>query len=182
MIGKKNEIKTYNTYFLKYMENSSKIVCRKCKGPHLTIKCGKEIKEDLSNKNIILDKDDNKNTTDKDETKSISSNNDNKKKYTNNHQNFKNNDNNEGERKYLKKNVNKVKMGSLPLDITPEELSNLLYDWGHVTNIKVIPYVDTGNSTAYVEFKNEEEVDYLVKALDRTPFGYLVMTVEKLDN
>ena len=24
------------------MENESKIVCRKCQGPHLTIKCGKE--------------------------------------------------------------------------------------------------------------------------------------------
>ena len=177
---KKNEIKTYNTIFLKYMENSSKIVCRKCKGPHLTIKCGKEIKEDLSTKNIILDDNNNKEET-KDETKSISSNND-KKKYVNNHQNFKNDDNKDGDKKYFKRNVYKVKMGSLPLDITPEELGNLLYEWGHVTNIKVIPYVDTGNSTAYVEFKYEDEVDYLVKALDRTPFGYLVMTVEKLDN
>lgn len=157
------------------MENSSKIVCRKCKGPHLTIKCGKEVKEDLSTKNIVLDKD----TID--DAKSINSNNENKKKYVNNNQNVKNDDNN-GERKYFKRNVNKVKMGSLPLDITSEELANLLYDWGHVTNIKVIPYVDTGNSTAYVEFKYEDEVDYLVKALDRTPFGYLIMTVEKLDN
>ena len=162
------------------MENSSKIICRKCKGPHLTIKCGKEVKDDLATKNNVLDKEDKKNTID--ETKSINSNNDNKKKYVNNHQNFKNNDNNDGERKYFKRNVNKVKMGSLPLDITQEELANLLYDWGHVTNIKVIPYVDTGNSTAYVEFKYEDEVDYLVKALDRTPFGYRVMTVEKLDN
>jgi hypothetical protein len=162
------------------MENSSKIVCRKCKGPHLTIKCGKEVKEDLSTKNIVLDKDNNKNTID--DAKSINSNNENKKKYVNNNQNVKNDDNNNGERKYFKRNVNKVKMGSLPLDITSEELANLLYDWGHVTNIKVIPYVDTGNSTAYVEFKYEDEVDYLVKALDRTPFGYLIMTVEKLDN
>lgn len=164
------------------MENSSKIICRKCKGPHLTIKCGKENKEITKTINI-LEKDDIKSIDilEKDDTKSINSYNDNKKKYANNHQNFKSDDNN-GERKYFKRNVNKVKMGSLPLDITQEELANLLYDWGHVTNIKVIPYVDTGNSTAYVEFKNEEEVDYLVKALDRTPFGYLIMSVEKLDN
>jgi hypothetical protein len=169
------------------MENSSKIVCRKCKGPHLTIKCGKEIKEELSTKINILDKDntslDKDKKLDKDKNLDKDYNKDeNKKKYINNNQNFKNDDNNDVERKHFKRNVNKVKMGSLPLDITQEELANLLYDWGHVTNIKVIPYVDTGNSTAYVEFKNEEEVDYLVKALDRTPFGYLMMSVEKLDN
>jgi hypothetical protein len=84
-----------------------------------------------------------------------------------------------GEDGGYKRQVNKVKIGSLPTDMTQEELSNLLYDWGNVTNIRVLNYDES--STAYVEFKDIKEVDYLVEALHRTPFDKMIITVEKLD-
>ena len=63
--------------------------------------------------------------------------------------------------------------------MTEEELNEHLYDWGTVKHLKLLNYNDS--STAYVEFRNEKEVDYLIRALDRTPFDNRIMTIEKID-
>jgi len=83
-------------------------------------------------------------------------------------------DNNFRERRPL----HKVRMSNLPQDMTEEELLELLYDWGNVIRMRVLNY--NLNSTAYIEFKNQDEADYLVKALDKTPFEHIMINVERL--
>jgi RNA recognition motif-containing protein len=141
------------------MDTTNKLICRKCGGNHLTIKCGKEIKkedkyEKYEKKEDKYEKKDNKNYIGK---------------------TFKTNENFKNFRKQYK-----IKMTSLPDDITEEELQELLYDWGHVLHINLKRYKDS--TLAYIEFKYEEEVDYLIKALDNTPFDHNIIHIEKLEN
>ena len=140
------------------MDNTNKIICRKCGGNHLTIKCGKT---EVSKVETVSKAE----TYKKDEPE--------RKKYTD----YKRNDT---ENPDYKRTVNKVKIGSLPIDMTQDELTELLSDWGNVRNIRVLNYPES--STAYVEFRSADEVDYLVKALDKTPFDHFIITVEKLDS
>ena len=119
------------------MEETQKLICRKCNGNHLTIKCNAN-KKDVSSNEIKSD--------------------------------YKSN--------YVKKPLYKVKISNLPVDMTESELHTLLYDWGHVARMRVLNYED--NATAYVEFKFEDEADYLVSALDKTSFEYIILAVERL--
>jgi hypothetical protein len=82
-------------------------------------------------------------------------------------------------RKYHKKTWT-VKIGELPVDMTEEEMMELLYNWGHIIKIRVLNYNE--NSTAYVEFGYEDEADYFVEAIDKTPFyNYnILLQVSKL--
>jgi len=147
------------------MENTGKIVCRKCNGNHLTIKCGKQ---DSKKQDILKTEE-----TPKFESNFKKENNFNKKEDTfNKSTNYEQND--------YKRTINKFKIGSLPPDVTYEELYELLEDWGTIRNLKVLNYSES--STAYVEFRYADEVDYIIKALDRTPFDYLMITLEKLDS
>ena len=146
------------------MENSNitKLVCRKCEGEHLTIKCGKD--------NKIVDNNNNKT--------------DNNKHNVNNNK-FKQYEKKPYEKKEYVKHENtnrrplhKIKMSNLPTDMTEEELQELLYEWGHVIRLRVCNYQD--NSTAYIEFKTEEEAEYLVKALHKTPFESILLDVSRI--
>jgi hypothetical protein len=74
----------------------------------------------------------------------------------------------------------KAKISELPKNITEEELQELLYDWGHITRIIVKAYDNA--AVAYITFKNENEVDYLIRALDSTPFEYKIIHIEKIIN
>jgi RNA recognition motif-containing protein len=148
------------------MENNEpKLVCRKCQGPHLTIKCGKETKSVIEN--IIIE----------------SSNNDLKpvtyqKK---SHNQFNKGDTDfkyEKSERFERKPLHKVKMSNLPVDINEEELHELLYDWGHVVRLRLLNYEN--NSTAYIEFKDKEPADYIVEALNKTPFEHIILDVERL--
>ena len=169
------------------MDNTSKIICRKCGGNHLSIKCGKtgnniDLKTEVDDKEkkIYIKRDD-----DDGERKPYvkRENGDGERK-----QYFKRDDGDSEKKPYFnredgeRRQVNKVRIGSLPLDMTEEELNELLYDWGTVKHLKVLQYPAHGSSTAYVEFRYADEVDYLVKALDRTAMDHRVISVEKLDN
>ena len=134
------------------MENNEpKLVCRKCQGPHLTIKCGKETKSVIEN--IIIE----------------SSNNDLKPvTYPKKDINFKS----ERSERFERKPLHKVKMSNLPVDINEEELNELLYDWGHVVRLRLLNYEN--NSTANIEFKDKEPADYIVEALNKTPFDHII--------
>ena len=77
-----------------------------------------------------------------------------------------------------RKPLYKVRINNLPIDMMEDELRDLLYDWGHVVRLRVLVYPE--NSVAYVEFKNEEEADYLVKALHKTPFEQVILHLERL--
>jgi hypothetical protein len=108
--------------------------CRKCGGPHITIKCGK-IEE--PKKQVI-------------EQKQKSN--------------------------YRKNKVYTIKINNLPEDMSENEMQELTYDWGHIKNIKIIKYNKI--SVAYVDFEYLEEAEYFVKALDKTPFEYMILEVK----
>ena len=133
------------------------ITCRKCGGSHLTIKCGKD-NITLNKLNIInLDKYDTNHDTNHDDKI--------KKQYVN---------------KYNHRKIYRVKMSELPNDITEKELMELTYNWGDITKLKVLNYPE--NSVAYIDFKYEDQADYFVKALHKTVFEYLILSVCRVES
>ena len=134
----------------------NKIQCRKCGGPHLTIKCGKENNSfnnllKTNNHNIVSDIDLSKWQTPK-------------KAYNNTH-------------KYNKQTyhtVYRVKLSDLPNDITIDEMYNLTNDWGNIVKNKLVPTGDT--TTAYIDFAYKEQAEYFISAIDKTPFDYRILS------
>jgi hypothetical protein len=124
------------------------IKCRKCNGPHLTIKCGREKKEIVQEQPIQ-----------------------NKKDY--------------GDKKdYAKKRFFKVtyrvKLSELPIDMTETELYKLTTDWGHIVKIKLLIYNES--SCAYIDFGYENEANYFVESIDKTPFEYKLLFASRVDS
>uniref|UniRef100_A0A6C0H794 RRM domain-containing protein n=1 Tax=viral metagenome TaxID=1070528 RepID=A0A6C0H794_9ZZZZ len=131
--------------------------CRKCSGLHLTIMCGKDTH--ISSVPLV-----------------INTNNDNNNN-NNNKNNNNNNNNNKNKNKEYKKHT--VKISNLPNNISNYEMMELTYDWGHIIKLKVINYTDT--SVVYIDFKYKEESDYFIKALNKTPFEYMIIDVVYAD-
>lgn len=156
----------------------SLIVCRKCGGEHLTIKCGKnketkidekleDNKEKIEN-NREEDKEENK-IEEKDEIKIE------KKKE------IKIDKLEENEIRTHNPRISyRVKMSELPNDITEDEMMELCNNWGYITKLKVINYEET--SVAYIDFNKEECADYFVEALHRTPFEHLILNVTRVES
>jgi hypothetical protein len=134
----------------------NKLCCRKCGGPHFTIKCGKdkvvepvkEIKEEVKVEKVVVFND------------------------------FKE-DNKDKEKKYYRK-IFRVKVSDLPVDMTEEEMMELTQNWGSISKIKVLNY--DSNSTAYIDFAYKDMADYFIQALDRTPFESLLIGVSHADS
>lgn len=133
-----------------------KLVCRKCGGPHFTLKCGKDSKEKIQTPPIKCEQE---------KQEYIKPLIESKKEKVNNKLHF--------------KTTYKVKISELPLDITEEELMILTSDWGHIVKIRLNMYDDS--AVSYIEFGYEEEADYFVKALDRTPFEHVMLIVERVN-
>jgi hypothetical protein len=159
------------------MENQStnkiatnKIVCRKCGGPHFTIKCGKEIIEEKKDTTEKVKKDS--------EFKHKSNNNQDYK--NNNNQDYKSNTFERRERKQYFKTTYRVKLSDLPTDMTEEEMMELTSEWGHVVRVRVLNYNES--SVAYIDFGYEEEADYFVKAIDKTPFGMILISSIRVES
>lgn len=135
------------------MENqaTNKIICRKCGGPHFTIKCGKEKKEEIIEveKNITY-KTEKYNTFEK------------------------------KDRKQYFKTTYRVKISDLPLDMTEAEMMELTSEWGHIVRLKVLNYNES--SVAYVDFGYEDEADYFIKAIDKTPFELILISATRVDS
>ncbi len=165
------------------MENKSstenKVVCRKCGGPHFTIKCGKEKKTEPVETPTPVNEQKNANTETPVETTKPD---DSTKSYdkkprakpygangTNGDSEFKP----KSERKYFKTTY-RVKLSELPTDMSEEELMEMTTDWGHIVKIKLLVYEES--STAYIDFGYEDEADYFVEAIDKTPFEYRMLT------
>ena len=123
---------------------TSLIKCRKCGGPHVTIKCGKnetpQIVE-VKNNNV-------------------------KRPF-------------EREVKFDKRKIVTVRITNLPNDITVEELSDLMYEWGKIGRVNINNYNET--TSGFIDFYFKDEAEYFVKALDRTPFERMIIGVEILD-
>ena len=145
------------------------IKCRKCAGPHLTIRCGKTVNETVYEKQL------NEKVTEKIDEKS--------NHYVTEKSNEKVTDKNNNYKKYEKTgysfNTNKVKISNLPTDVSQYELTNLLQDWGHINRINVKNYHDS--AVAYVEFKFKDEVDYFIEALHCTSFDHNIIHVDRIE-
>jgi RNA recognition motif-containing protein len=153
------------------MENTEpKLVCRKCKGAHLTIKCGKETKS-------VIEPPNNDSRFVSHPKKDINFKSERPERQER-HERPERHERHERHERFERKPLHKVKMSNLPIDINEEELNELLYDWGHVVRLRLLNYEN--NSTAYIEFKDKEPADYIVDALHKTPFDNIILDVERL--
>ena len=140
----------------------SLIKCRKCGGPHVTLKCGKE-KQDL---NTVLNNYDIKtNDTPYHNRNNIRS-------HDNNYHNMKIHD---MSKRIDKRKIVVIKISNLPEDITVNELNELVGEWGKIGRINISAY---DNTTCYIDFYFKDEADYFIKAIDKTPFDNLILNVE----
>lgn len=160
--------------------NLKKIICRKCGGNHFTVKCGKESKQDesVNNDKQVNDKQVNdKLVNDKQvNDKSFNDNHNNKPFIKSAFKPYKDQDSkkyNKPKTEYRQKY--KVQMSNLPDDITEEELMELTSDWGNICRIKVVKHTEYNH--AYIEFLYQDQAEYFVKALDKTPFDNLYLSV-----
>ena len=135
-------------------EQPKSVLCRKCGGPHFTIKCGKEKVVEV-----------------KEEVKPYV-----KQKVYND---FKEENRPYKERKYFKTTY-RVKLSELPTDMTEEELMHMTADWGHIVRLKVLNYENA--TVAFIDFGYEEEATYFIEALDKTPLGYCMVSAIRVDS
>ena len=135
-------------------ESTNKIICRKCGGPHLTIKCGKEkeVKIEQPPEQEIPHR-----TPFKQETyeKPV-----------------------RREKHYSK--TYRVKLSELPKDMSEEELMELTAEWGHIVKIRVINYDET--SVSYIDFGFEDEATYFIEAIHKTPFESLLLSAIRVES
>jgi hypothetical protein len=144
-------------------ESTNKILCRKCGGPHFTIKCGKD-------KPIPVPVESAKEET----LVSLPV-----KEYKE-YKEYKDYNKHERREKYIFKKTYRVKLSELPKDIYDEELMELTYNWGHIIKVKVINYDE--NSVAYIDFGFEDEATYFIEAIDKTPFESLLLSASMVDS
>ena len=76
-------------------------------------------------------------------------------------------------REFVKKKKITVKLENLPLDMTVKELESLMIEWGKIYKINF------NNSDsfkiAFIEFYFEDDAEYFVGAIDRTPFDHQII-------
>ena len=146
---------------------SNKIICRKCGGEHLTIKCGKDaIKQEPEPIPIIVPE--LKPTV---QTNTVQPDISNRKEYIPRYNKSRN---------YDKNKLFTVKLSDLPFDTTESELYELLQDWGHIVKVKVLSYNEC--NVAYIDFIYTEEAEYFIKAINKTPFDKFIITAELCQN
>jgi hypothetical protein len=179
-------------------QNISLIKCRKCGGPHLTIKCGKsneglKLIEKVEKMNISYSKTDMKESIsekielrcEKTETKYGGRNESkyggrNEANYGRQEFKYEKTEFKYEKTAYIPKKIYKIKISNLPIDITQYEILDLLKNWGHITNVNIKNYNDS--SIAVLEFKFEDEMEYFINALDSTPFEHQIISIIKLTN
>lgn len=148
------------------------IKCRKCGGAHLTIKCGKN-NDDQPNNQVDNKQDNNK----EDNYKQDNYKEDNYKQNNYKEDNYKKNTYKQDNRTPYK--TYKVRISNLPKDFEYDEISEFIKDWGNNPKVNIKNYDDS--SIAIIEFKNSNEQDYFIEALDGTSFDHIILKVTKLD-
>jgi hypothetical protein len=142
-------------------ESTNKIICRKCGGPHFTIKCGKDkpiIVEQVKQDELVEQ-------VKKDESYQPK---------------FEHKFNNNKRERHHSKKIFRVKLSELPRDMYEEELMELTSEWGHIVKIKVINYNE--NSVAYIDFGFEDESIYFIEAIHKTPFDSLLLSATSVES
>ena len=142
---------------------NNKIICRKCGGEHLTIKCGKDVPVPIIDKEIVTP------AESKPYKPEINRNDFDRK-------DFDRKDYRQKPRNYDKSKLSTVKLSDLPLDTTEPELYELLQDWGHIVKVKVLSYNEC--NVAYIDFIYNEEAVYFIEAIDKTPFDRFIISAE----
>jgi RNA recognition motif-containing protein len=146
---------------------NNKIICRKCGGEHLTIKCGKDAPVLIVDKEPIVTPSHN----DKQHEPKLY-----KPEPEIDKQTFDRKDYRQKPRNYDKSKLSTVKLSDLPLDTTEPELYELLQDWGHIVKVKVLSYNEC--NVAYIDFIYNEEAVYFIEAIDKTPFDRFIISAE----
>lgn len=118
---------------------TSLIKCRKCGGPHITIKCGKTEPTQIPIEPHYK--------------RGINVN---------------------------RKNIVTVRITNMPNNITTDELSDLMCEWGRIGRINLNNYNDA--TSGFIDFYFKDEAEYFVKAVDRTPFDMMIIGAEILDD
>jgi hypothetical protein len=72
-----------------------------------------------------------------------------------------------------------VRISNIPQDLTIRELNDLMQEWGNIGKINFNNSVEY--KAAFVDFYIKDEAEYFVKALDRTNFDNLILSVEMLN-
>jgi len=147
---------------------NNKIICRKCGGEHLTIKCGKDVPVPIIDKEIITS------TESKPYKPEFNRNDFDRKDFD--RKDFDRKDYRQKPRNYDKSKLSTVKLSDLPLDTTEPELYELLQDWGHIVKVKVLSYNEC--NVAYIDFIYNEEAVYFIEAIDKTPFDRFIISAE----
>lgn len=174
------------------MSDIPTVICRKCGGPHFTIKCGKEKKPEIVYANVCVEQGQSLSVEQRkakyaSNFKSDEVVNDSRREkrlaqnshLLNDDTNTPNTNTNTNKERTFRKTY-RVKLAELPNDITEEELMELTCDWGHVVKLRVLNYNE--NSTAYIDFSTMDEADYFVKALDKTPFDSILLAATRVDS
>jgi hypothetical protein len=166
------------------------LVCRKCSGPHLTIKCGKDkivIDETLENEQKpeikgrktyyelreLNGSKDTKDTKITQKTEELTINQPQPVTYDMIIER-------DRTKKKFFKSTYRVKLSNLPTDTTEEEMMELTCDWGNIVRIKLLTYEES--ATAYIDFGYMDEATYFVEAIDKTPFDYLLLSAIIVDS
>jgi len=180
--------------------------CKKCGGPHLTIKCGKNNSNRNNNmnnsSNNMNNSSNNMNNSSNNMNNSSNNMNNSSNNMNNSHRNNMNNSNrnnfnrnnsnmnnfnrnnsdrNNSDRNNFNRNREKfcVRMSNIPDDLTIRELSELLLEWGDVGKINFNNNIKY--KAAYIDFNIKEEAEYFVEALHKTPFDTFIIDVELLE-
>ena len=135
----------------------SLIVCKKCGGPHVTIRCGKETKP------IEVKVDEPVKTYNKPFNKNYD------KPFN------KSNYDKPGD----KRKIVTVRLSHLPDDITIEELERLMKPWGSIGRINLNNFE---NKSGFIDFNFKDEADYFINAIDRTSFDHNIIRAEYIEN
>jgi hypothetical protein len=175
--------------------------CKKCGGPHLTIKCGKNNSNRNNNMNNSSNNMNNSSNNMNNSSNNMNNSSNNMNNSSNNmnnssnsnsykntsHRNNMNNSNrnnfnrNNSDRNNFNRNREKfcVRMSNIPDDLTIRELSELLLEWGDVGKINFNNNIKY--KAAYIDFNIKEEAEYFVEALHKTPFDTFIIDVELLE-
>ncbi len=173
---------------------NNSIKCRKCGGPHLTIKCGKEVKvedvkvvEDVKDVKVNDVNNYKSNNSNNYKSNNLNNSNNSNKDYKSNNSNkdydYKSNNSNKDynvNKEFPKEKDCKVRIANLPIDMTKGELYNLLEDWGHIKSLFIKENYDS--TSAFIEFETSEQSKYFVEAINETPFEYRIITAEIMTN